>query len=244
MEDRRSKEDILESLRDGETEPDRDAVHDGIMCSLEATPFAVEERHPQIQALVCTLLSIPDACDHLIKTPPHNLAPLLSRIAKTESISGTLLRRLERLLNTKFIENELNTRVSCGGIDRAAQLLEALPNQSAWAILEQLSEEEPEMGIELDRRVLCFENMDSLREGILRKVFSKINPTDLGTALAGYEGGASGVLLRALPESRFPKIMKVIRNTEPAMRGPIDCARDRVVRKVRKMIAGKGIERL
>ncbi|MEM9351470.1 MAG: flagellar motor switch protein FliG [Planctomycetota bacterium] len=183
---------------------------ENIRHSIEAVPFAflrqvdsqnvltyLVDEHPQTIALVLSHLPPPEASAILAGLPPDRQLSVVQRIAEMGQTNPEIIEEVERGLEKRMSSVMSQSFENAGGVGAVAEMLNVTDRATERNLLENLSQEDPDLVEEIRRLMFVFEDV------------AKFNDKDIQTILKSVENSQWGMALKgASPELK----QKVFRN--------------------------------
>jgi flagellar motor switch protein FliG len=138
--------------------------------------------HPQTIALVLSQLPA-DRGAHVIAHLPEEQRPeVVIRLAELETVSNDLITLLEEGVAELF-GRPMGAPTKVGGRDAAAKLLNRVPKSEGSAILEGVDGRDPDVAVEIRKRMLTFNDLISVDNRGFQTLLREISTEDLVVAL-------------------------------------------------------------
>jgi len=171
---------------------------DNIRQSIEAVPFSflrqvdsqniltyVIDEHPQTIALILSHLPSQDGAEILSGLPAERQMAVVQRIASMgqtspeiiEVVESGLEKRMSSLMNQSF-EN-------AGGVGAVAEMLNVSDRATERSLLENLSQEDPDLVEEIRRLMFVFEDISKFNDKDMQSVLKNVDNAQWAMALKG-----------------------------------------------------------
>ncbi len=145
----------------------------------------VQEEHPQIIAIVLSVLEYDIAAD-VLNYLPENLRPeVVYRIAALETVHPNAMNKLEAVIQKQFSSSSSAKASSFGGIKAAAKIMNFTKTDLEGAILSGVSTIDEEMTNQIMDNMFTFENFDGLDNRSVQTLMRNVDSDLLMTALKG-----------------------------------------------------------
>ena len=145
----------------------------------------VQEEHPQIIAIVLSVLEYDIAAD-VLNYLPENLRPeVVYRIAALETVHPNAMNKLEAVIQKQFSSSSSAKASSFGGIKAAAKIMNFTKTDLEGAILNGVSIIDEEMTNQIMDNMFTFENFDGLDNRSVQTLMRNVDSDLLMTALKG-----------------------------------------------------------
>ena len=112
----------------------------------------IRQEHPQVIALVLSLLEPVKASDIIRELDPDTQSDVIRRIACMDRVSLELIRGIEKVLKEKLGSLPAEKIIETGGVESAVKILNQIGRSSEKRIIEKLEEDEPELAEEIKKR--------------------------------------------------------------------------------------------
>lgn len=145
----------------------------------------VQREHPQTLALVLSNLDTSKAARVLAGLPQTRRAQVIRRMAALDQVSPDVTNRLGKIVESKLRVVGASGSESFGGPRLVAELLNRVDATAAEQILNQITDEDPEMGQAIRQIMFVFEDLLNVSQDSLRKLIGKADRKILTMALKG-----------------------------------------------------------
>ncbi|MBU0899638.1 flagellar motor switch protein FliG, partial [bacterium] len=176
------------------------SVINRLISSLEVKPFDfirkteptqllsfIQNEHPQTIALILSYLPAESASSILSSLPSEIQSDVTRRIAFMDRTSPDVLREIERVLEKK-LSSFIGQNVSAvGGVAAVVEMLNNADRATEKAILESLTEDDPELVEEIKKRLFVFEDITMLDDRSIQRVLREVDIPALALALKGVD---------------------------------------------------------
>lgn len=145
----------------------------------------IQDEHPQTVALILAYMPVNQAAMILTRLPEQLRAEVAERIAAMDQTPPEVIRGVEKVLERKM-HNILNTEMTkAGGPKALVDLLNRVDRQTERLIIENLTENNPELAEEVKNMMFVFEDIVMLEDRAVQAVLKEVDGKDLATALKG-----------------------------------------------------------
>lgn len=192
---------ILQSIWSPQTEDTSDRRDFGDLIneySGEDLYKLLKEEHPQIIAVALYFAKRSVAKDVLGRVTPEMRIDLMTRMAKLQKLSETMLEQLSLFVQSKMrerqqrkasgqtaeVEEEVKQEIlDVQGFDETLMLLKSMPWDEAVAMVEQIRSADAELGALLEKRMLTIEDLERANDRGMREMIGKLSADDMKIAL-------------------------------------------------------------
>jgi flagellar motor switch protein FliG len=149
----------------------------------------VRLEHPQIGAIILSLLGSDKAAEVMLRLPENVRSDLLVRIATMQGVQPTALRELDEIMEKQLSGSETVKATAIGGIDAAANILNFMDGAASNLVLARVSENNAELALKIQDKMFVFEDLASMSASAMQTVLREIQTGQLLLALRGASEG-------------------------------------------------------
>ncbi len=143
----------------------------------------LRDEHPQTQAVALCLMGHENAAAVLKHLPEESKTAITVRMARLKRIPGELADDVIEALRSAL--GKQDDHLELGGVDRTARILGRMSRNDNGAILEGVSDEDPDLADSLRRRMIVFEDLIQLTNMAIQVVLKQVDRDDMVLALKG-----------------------------------------------------------
>ncbi len=171
---------------------------DNIRQSIEAVPFAflrhvdsqniltyIVDEHPQTIALILSHLPPNSSAAILAGLQPDRQLMVVQRIAEMGQTSPEMIEEVERGLERRMSSVMSQSFENAGGVGAVAEMLNVSDRSTERSLLENLSQDDPELVEEIRRLMFVFEDISKFNDKDLQTVLKNVENSQWATALKG-----------------------------------------------------------
>ncbi len=171
---------------------------DNIRQSIEAVPFAflrqvdsqnvltyIIDEHPQTIALILSHLPPSASAAILAGLPPDRQLLVVQRIAGMGQTSPEIIEEVERGLERRMSSVMSQSFENAGGVGAVAEMLNVSDRSTERTLLENLSQDDPELVEEIRRLMFVFEDITKFNDKDIQAVLKNVENSQWATALKG-----------------------------------------------------------
>ena len=145
----------------------------------------VRLEHPQIGAIILSLLGSDKAAEVMLRLPENVRSDLLVRIATMQGVQPAALRELDDIMEKQLSGSETVKATTIGGIDAAANILNFMDGAASNLLLARVSENNADLALKIQDKMFVFEDLASMSAGAMQTVLREIPTGQLLLALRG-----------------------------------------------------------
>lgn len=203
--------------------------------------------HPQTIALVLSHLPHAMASEILVGLPAQRQTEVISRIANMDQTSPDVIREVEEGLESRLagMVNERFERT--GGVKAVAEILNLAGRAAEKAILDGLTDENPELVEDIRRLMFVFEDVLMVDDRGIQAVLKEIENNELAMALRTASEELKEKIFKNMSERAAALIKEEMEFMGPVRVSDVEAAQQRIVDVVRRLedageliIQGKG----
>jgi len=171
---------------------------DNIRQSIEEVPFAflrqidsqniltyVIDEHPQTIALILSHLPAAAGAEIMAGLPPDHQLLVVQRIANMGQTNPEIIEEVERGLERRMSSVMSQSFENAGGVGAVAEMLNVSDRATERTLLENLSQEDPELVEEIRRLMFVFEDIGKFNDKDMQTVLKGVENSQWATALKG-----------------------------------------------------------
>lgn len=145
----------------------------------------VRLEHPQIGAIILSLLGSDKAAEVMLRLPDNVRSDLLVRIATMQGVQPAALRELDDIMEKQLTGSETVKATAIGGIDAAANILNFMDGAASNLLLEKVSENNADLALKIQDKMFVFEDIASISASAMQTLLREIPTGQLLLALRG-----------------------------------------------------------
>lgn len=149
----------------------------------------VRFEHPQIVAIILSLLDADQAGAVLGLLPENMRSDLLMRIATLEGVQPAALRELDEMMEKQLTGGENAQASAIGGIDTAANILNFIDGAVSEAMMEEISENDAELSQKIQDKMFVFSDLIEVDDRGIQALLREVSTDQLLLALRGVDDG-------------------------------------------------------
>jgi flagellar motor switch protein FliG len=145
----------------------------------------VRLEHPQIGAIILSLLGSDKAAEVMLRLPEKVRSDLLVRIATMQGVQPAALRELDDIMEKQLSGSETVKATTMGGIDAAANILNFMDSAASSLLLARVSDNDAELALKIQDKMFVFEDIASISANAMQTMLREIPTGQLLLALRG-----------------------------------------------------------
>lgn len=150
-----------------------------------APDFIAEQlalEHPQTIALILAQFPSERGSAVVAQLPDESRPEVMLRVANLETVASDVIYELEDEVSMMF-NRQAGTPTPVGGTDVAAKLLNSVSKTASQEILEQMDSRDPEIAADIRKKMLTFNDLETIDKRGFQALLREIPTEDLVIAL-------------------------------------------------------------
>ncbi len=216
--------------------------------SVEALPFGflkkidpqnihsyIMDEHPQTIALVLSYLPPVYGAEIISNLPGDKQMAVIRRVANMGQTNPEVISEIEEGLEHRMANLMNQSFDSTGGVGNVAEILNVTDRATERALLDQLSEEDPELVDEIRRLMFVFEDINKLSDKDIQSIFKNVETSQWAMALKGASDGLKAKILSNMSQRASQMLEEEIDFLGPVKRSELENYQQQIVDIIRQM---------
>ncbi|MEN8259101.1 MAG: flagellar motor switch protein FliG [Pseudomonadota bacterium] len=145
----------------------------------------IRQEHPQIIAIILSLLDSDQAAETLSQLPEELRADVVTRIATLESVQPAALKELDEIMERQLMGSANVKSSTIGGIETAANILNFMDGAVEAAVMEEITDSNADLGQQIQDKMFVFENLADVDDRGIQTLLREVSTDSLLLALRG-----------------------------------------------------------
>ncbi|MEC8307756.1 MAG: flagellar motor switch protein FliG [Pseudomonadota bacterium] len=145
----------------------------------------VRNEHPQVIAIILSVLEFEVAADVLQFLPQAVRPEIMQRVAALETVQPAAMVELESIMKKQFSNNSSARSSSVGGVKQAAKIMNFVKVDMESQIMEGLSNLDEDIMLQIQDNMFTFENLVDVDNRAIQTIMRNVDQDLLMTALKG-----------------------------------------------------------
>jgi flagellar motor switch protein FliG len=189
----------------------------------------IKSEHPQIVAMIFAYME-PEQADALIQyLPPELVEQVIPRLATLDSIPPAAIRELNESIEDLLAGESQQMRVSVGGVNMAAKILNRIDTQRVESILKQIGTVDADLAQAIENSMFVFEDLIRVDDRNFQMLLRSVDQKLLVSALKGADPKLLEKVLRNLSQRSAEMLRDEISSRGPMRVVEIDAAKREIV---------------
>ncbi len=195
----------------------------------------LQSEHPQVIALVLSYLDPAMAAQVLGALPEDLQIEVVKRIALLERTSPEIVREIEKSLERRLSGIVSQQFSKVGGVDTAAEIMNNIDRQTEKKIMEQLTQDAPELAEEIRRRMFVFEDILKLDDRSIQLVLREVDTRDLALALKGASDEVKEKIFKNMSKRAAQLLKDELEFMGPVRVKDVEEAQQKIINIIRRL---------
>ncbi|MEY3779560.1 MAG: Flagellar motor switch protein FliG, partial [Pseudomonadota bacterium] len=145
----------------------------------------IKTEHPQVTAIILSVLDHQVAADVLNFLPDEARAEIIQRVASLETVQPSAMQELESIMKLQFSNNTSSKSSSFGGIKAAAQIMNSTKTALEASIMKGLEKIDADLMMRIQDNMFTFENLSAVDNKGIQVLMRAVDNNQLMIAMKG-----------------------------------------------------------
>ena len=195
----------------------------------------IKTEHPQVIAIILSVLEYQVAADVLNFLPPIVRPEVIQRVASLETVQPSAMDELEAIMKKQFSNNSSAQSSSFGGIKAAAQILNATKTELEASIMTGLEKIDADLMQRIQDNMFTFENLVSVDNKGIQVLMRNVEPDLLMVAMKGASEEAKNRFFDNMSERARGMFRDDMEAKGPVRLADVEEAQKKIMRTARKL---------
>lgn len=191
--------------------------------------------HPQIVAIILSLLDSDQAADVLSLLPENMRSDLLMRIATMEGIQPAALKELDEIMEKQLTGSDGMKSSSVGGVDTVANILNFMEGSVSEAIMEDINDNNAVLGQEIMDKMFIFEDLATVDDRGIQTLLREISTDRLLLALRGVDDSLKAKIFGNMSRRAAEMLKDDLEAAPPARLSEVESAQKEILGIAKKL---------
>ena len=155
-----------------------------------------------VQAIVLSQIEPQKAAKVINRMEPDAKSDVIKRLAKMQPVSPTVLENLNKSLHDKMMTQNTANSQNLDGRTALAQILKRMDPAAEYSIIATLSQENPELGADLRRRLFTEDDVIACDDRYMQKKLHDMTDSDLVILLRGKSEDFRNKIFKNISKNR------------------------------------------
>lgn len=196
----------------------------------------VRLEHPQIGAIILSMLSYDKAAEVLSRLSESNRSDLLSRIATMQGVQPNALRELDCIMEKQLSGSVAVKATELGGIEAAASILNFMDSNASNFVLKKISESDNDLATKIQDKMFVFEDLASLSSPDMQAVLRDVQTNTLLLAMRGASEELKEKIYRNMSKRAAEILRDDLEASPPAKLSEVEAAQKEILNGVKQLL--------
>ena len=145
----------------------------------------IRTEHPQVIAIILSLLETNVAADVLVYLPPEVRPEAIQRVASMDTVQPSAMAELEQIMKQQFAKSSSSKSSSFGGIKTAADIMNKTKTDLERSVMDGLEEIDVDLMMKIQDQMFTFDNLVTVDNKGIQVLMRNVEPEQLMVALKG-----------------------------------------------------------
>jgi flagellar motor switch protein FliG len=204
---------------------------------IEQITDILASEHPQVSALILSVLVPEVAADAIAPLDERKQADLMMRAAQLDGVAAAAIEDLEAVLTQATTAAPPPPRQALGGPGDVAKIIKQMPKPLSERTIRALRKMDKRLANAIEEEMFVFENLRDLDARTLGNVLRSVDAQTLGMALKGAEEDMVEMCLATMSKRAAESIADEMAEMTRVKRSDVDDAQRSIMLIVRRMVA-------
>lgn len=195
----------------------------------------IRQEHPQIVAIIVSLLDSDQAAETLGYMPERVRSDVIMRVATLQSVQPAALIELDDIMEKQLIGNANVKSSSLGGIDTAANILNFMDSSIEANIMEQILEADAELGQKIQDKMFVFDDLAEIDDRGIQTLLREVSTDSLLLALRGADDGLKQKIFSNMSRRAAEMLRDDLEAAPPARLSDVEGAQKEILAIARRL---------
>ncbi|MBS3953277.1 MAG: flagellar motor switch protein FliG [Methylomicrobium sp.] len=191
--------------------------------------------HPQIIAIILTLLESDLAADVLSLLPENTRSDILMRIATMEGIQPAALRELDEIMEKQLTGNDGMKLSAIGGIDAVANILNFLDGGISETVMEDIGQSSADLAQQIQDKMFVFADLVDVDDRGIQTLLREVSTDQLLLALRGVDDKLKNKIFGNMSKRAAEMLRDDLEAAPPSKLSDVELAQKEILAIARKL---------
>jgi flagellar motor switch protein FliG len=195
----------------------------------------IRGEHPQVVAIILSLLEAEVAADVLNYLPVDIRPEVIQRVASLDTVQPSAMAELESIMKQQFSKNASAQSSSFGGIQAAAKIMNLTKTALEASIMNGLSDIDPDLMLKIQDNMFTFENLVTVDNKGIQVLMRAVEPDMLMMALKNASEPCQARFFDNMSERARGMFRDDMEAKGPQRMTDVETAQKQIMRQARKL---------
>jgi len=195
----------------------------------------VQGEHPQVVAIILSVLENAVAADVLSFLPPEARPEIVERVARLETVQPAAMEELEAIMRKQFASRSSSASSSFGGVKAAAKIMNLTKVDMESMIMKGVESLDADLAQAIQDNMLTFADLGSVDNRAIQTLLRNIEPDLLMVALKGADEIVRDKFMSNMSERARAVFLDDMEAKGPMRLSDVEDAQKKIMRQARKL---------
>jgi flagellar motor switch protein FliG len=206
----------------------------------------IESEHPQISAIILSVLEADTAAQVLSLLPENQTAKIIERVATLDSVQPAAMQELEGIMTRQFTKTSAKSS-SIGGVETAATIMNYVTTDLSNEVMDSMNATNEDLATKIQDQMFTFDNLATVDNKGIQRLLAAVNTEVLMAAIRGANEVTKNNFLDNMSERARLLFLDDMEDKGPIRIAEVESAQRDIIRIAKKMsddgeivLVGKG----
>jgi len=195
----------------------------------------VQGEHPQVVAIILSVLENAVAADVLSFLPQEARPEIVERVARLETVQPAAMEELEAIMRKQFASRSSSASSSFGGVKAAAKIMNLTKVDMESVIMKGVESLDADLAQAIQDNMLTFADLGSVDNRAVQTLLRNIEPDLLMVALKGADEVVREKFMSNMSERARAVFLDDMEAKGPMRLSDVEDAQKKIMRQARKL---------
>jgi flagellar motor switch protein FliG len=195
----------------------------------------VQGEHPQVVAIILSVLENAVAADVLSFLPQEARPEIVERVARLETVQPAAMEELEAIMRKQFASRSSSASSSFGGVKAAAKIMNLTKVDLESMIMKGVESLDADLAQAIQDNMLTFADLGSVDNRAIQTLLRNIEPDLLMVALKGADEIVRDKFMSNMSERARAVFLDDMEAKGPMRLSDVEDAQKKIMRQARKL---------
>jgi flagellar motor switch protein FliG len=195
----------------------------------------VQGEHPQVVAIILSVLENAVAADVLSFLPPEARPEIVERVARLETVQPAAMEELEAIMRKQFASRSSSASSNFGGVKAAAKIMNLTKVDMESVIMRGVESLDADLAQAIQDNMLTFADLGSVDNRAVQTLLRNIEPDLLMVALKGADEIVRDKFMSNMSERARAVFLDDMEAKGPMRLSDVEDAQKKIMRQARKL---------
>jgi flagellar motor switch protein FliG len=195
----------------------------------------IRQEHPQIVAIILSLLDSDQAAEVLGFLPERSRADVIMRVATLQGVQPQALLELDEIMEKQLLGNANVKSSTLGGVDTAASILNLMESALEATIMEQVGESDPDLAQRIQDKMFVFDDLVDIDDRGIQTLLREVSTDSLLLALRGADDNLKQKIFNNMSRRAAEMLRDDLEAAPPARLSDVEAAQKDILAIARRL---------